>query len=157
MDATIVRPEHIVLIAVITRPLDLVIAREQHWYRLPAREAERLPCPDIVAFYQTAAFGPERWSVRTIAPVRGHELVRRRELLPDEAGHPRAGQRYLKLQLGPLVALPRPLVSPRWHRLTFLLTTGARLLAARDVPALVPDPAERELLWRPDEPLPPLR
>jgi hypothetical protein len=140
-------PDAVVLVAVITRPEDLALARDAGWYRLPEPQAARLPFPDVLAFYQTAAFGDERWSVRYAAPVRGRELVLRRDLLPGETGHPRAGQAYLKLQLGPLEMLPRPIVNPRWHHFTFLVTTGARLLAAHIVHDLVPSQAEHELLW----------
>lgn len=147
-------PDAVVLIAVVSQPEDLALAREQGWYRLPERQAARLPRPDVVAFYQTAAFGAERWSIRYAAPVRGHELALRRDLLPAEAGHPRAGQAYLKLQLGPLEDLPRPIFSPRWHHFTFLVTTGERLLTARIVHDLVPSQAEHDLLWLRDELLP---
>jgi len=140
-------PDAVVLVAVITRPEDLALARDAGWYRLPEPQAARLPFPDVLAFYQTAAFGAERWSVRYAAPVRGRELVLRRDLLPGETGHPRAGQAYLKLQLGPLELLPRPIANPSWHHFTFLVTTGARLLAARIIHDLVPSQAEHELLW----------
>jgi hypothetical protein len=60
----------------------------------------------------TKAFGEEKWSIRWYAPVRGHELVRRRDLLPDEA--------YYKLQLGPLMQLELAIHSLRWLRISFL-------------------------------------
>lgn len=50
--------------------------------------------------------------------------------------------------LGPLEALPRPIPSRRWRRLTFLYTTGERLLAAQEINELVIQPREREFLWR---------
>jgi hypothetical protein len=34
------------------------------------------------------------------APIQGHELVTRRDLIPSEPDHPHAGQWYYKLQLG---------------------------------------------------------
>src|SRR5687767_2283840 len=95
-------PDAIVLIAIITRPLDLPLPRDAHWYRLPLAHARRILIPAVLALYQTAAFGAERWSVRFFAPVRGHELTTRRDLLPAEPNHPRADQPYLEFQLGPL-------------------------------------------------------
>ncbi len=142
-----IESDSVVLIAVVPRPSDLALARDRGWYRLPEAQAARLPWPDILAFYQTAAFGTERWSVRYIAPVRGHELAVRRALLPGEPDHPRADGRYVTLQLGPLVVLPEPIVATGWRRVTFLVTTGARLLAARNLHDLVPSPAEHALLW----------
>jgi hypothetical protein len=142
-----IEPDAVVLVAVIAHPRDLTIAREQGWYRLPEAQAARLPWPEWLAFYQTAAFGPERWSVRYIAPVRGRELAVRRDLLPAESAHPRSSRRYVIAELGPLLVLPRPIVSERWRRVTFLVTNGARLLTARDLRGLVPDAAEHAVLW----------
>ena len=89
-------------------PRDLEIARLLGWYRIPLRSAPKVIAVDYLAFYQTAAFGDERWCIRYVAPVRGHELATRRELLRDEPDHPHADQEYFKVQLGPLLALPQP-------------------------------------------------
>jgi len=45
---------------------------------------------DRIAFYQTARFGEEKWAIHYTAPVLGHELVTRAELLRTEPGHPRS-------------------------------------------------------------------
>ncbi|MGC9334127.1 MAG: hypothetical protein ACP5JJ_08270, partial [Anaerolineae bacterium] len=63
----------------------------------------------------------------------GHELVTRRTLLPDEAGHPRASELYYKLQLGPLQQREPPIVSRRWRRITFIHTTWDRFQAAQEI------------------------
>lgn len=90
-------PESSVLVAVMNRPDDFERARDAHWYRIPARSAPKFFPPDYIAFYFTKAFGQDAFSIRWYAQVRGHELVTRRDLLPDEADHPRADQRYYKL------------------------------------------------------------
>ncbi|MEE8391247.1 MAG: hypothetical protein V3S14_10695, partial [Anaerolineae bacterium] len=66
-------------------------------------------------------------------PVRGHELVRRRDLFPDEPDHPRADNAYYKLQLGPLIQLELPVYSLRWRRITFIETTWDRFTAAEEI------------------------
>lgn len=140
-------PEAIVLVAVVRTRRDWRWIQEVHAYRIPLRHAPPLaPFVDFLAFYHTADFGPERWSVRHYAPVRGHELVRRRDLFPEEADHPRAEELYYLLQLGPLRTLPRPIPSRRWHRFVFLLTTGERLLQAEDLSELPVEGVERRLL-----------
>ncbi|MEI2689575.1 MAG: hypothetical protein V9H69_07605, partial [Anaerolineae bacterium] len=68
---------------------------------------------EYLAFYQTSAFGDEGCAVNYYAPVRRFHLLTRAELLPDEAGHPPGGDRYYKIELGPLQPLPRPVPSPR--------------------------------------------
>jgi hypothetical protein len=65
--------------------------------------------------------------------VRGHELARRRDLLPDEPDHPRADQEYYKLQLGPLERLDPPIISLRWRRVTFIETTWDRFQVAQEI------------------------
>jgi hypothetical protein len=83
-------------------------ARDAHWYRIPVRSAPKFFPPDYVAFYFTKPFGQDAFSIRWYAQVRGHELVTRRDLLPDEPDHPRAEQRYYKLQLGSWSNFPTP-------------------------------------------------
>jgi len=144
-----IHADDLVLVAVLRRPRDLDIARVLGWYRIPVGTAPRTLRVDWLAFYQTAGFGAERWSVRYAAPVRGFELVRRGELLLDEPGHPRADEPYFKVQLGPVLELPQPILSARWRRFVFLYTTGDRLLTAHDLTDLtVPTAPHRARLRR---------
>lgn len=141
--------EDLVLVAVVPRAKDLEIARVLGWYRIPVRRAPRMVAVDWLALYQTARCGPGPAGIYAVAPVHGHELATRADLLHAEADHPRAREAYYKLQLGPLMALPRPLVDGAWTRLTFLYTTGQRLLTARSLSELrIAAPAERQALWR---------
>jgi hypothetical protein len=142
------QPDSSVLVAVMNLPRDLALARDQHWYRIPQKTAPKFFPPDFVAFYFTRPFGAEAFSVRWYAQVRGHELLTRRDLLPDEARHPRADDSYYKLQLGPLLELPHPIPSKRWRRLTFVLTTGERLFSAWEINDLILGPREHDLMWR---------
>ena len=142
-------PEDLVLVAIARNPRDLEIARVLGWYRIPLAFSPKTLYVDWLAFYQTAAFGAERWSVRWVAPVRGYELTTRAALLRTDPDHPRADEPYIKLQLGPLERLIRPIASRRWHRFTFLYTTGEQMLTARDLRDLVLSGAhERAHLWR---------
>jgi hypothetical protein len=103
---------------------------------------------DWLAFYQTAKFGDEKWAINYVAPVRGHELTTRADLLRTQPDHPRAKEQYYKVQLGPLERLPRPIPSRKWRRLTFLYTTGERLLEAAELNDLIVQSTEREILWQ---------
>jgi len=103
---------------------------------------------DWLALYQTAKFGDEKWAINYVAPVRGHELTTRAQLLRTQPDHPRADEPYYKIQIGPLERLPRPIPSRAWRRITFLYTTGARLLQAEELNDLIVQSAEREQLWK---------
>ena len=56
-------------------------------------------------------------------------MLTRAELLPDEPDHPRAGDSYYKIEIGPLQPLPRPVPSRALRRIAFIPTTLSRLLA----------------------------
>ena len=122
-------PDARVLVCLINTPRDLEIARWDHWYRIPVKHAPS----DYLAFYLTEKFGDEKWAIHEYAQVRGHELVRRLDLFPDEPNHPRAHELYYKMQLGPLQRLPRPIPSLKWRRITFIQTTGDRLVNALEI------------------------
>jgi hypothetical protein len=122
-----------VLVAVMNRPKDLEIAQGQGWYRIPAGRAPKGVLSEYVAFYFTAAFAEEKWGIYYYARRLGHELVTRRDLLPDELDHPRVDARYYKLQLGPLWRKEPPILSQRWRRITFIHTTWDRFVDAREI------------------------
>jgi hypothetical protein len=136
-----IAPDARVLVCVVNHLRDLEIARWDHWYRIPLRFAPADYMADHLAFYLTSAFGDEKWAIREYADVRGHELARRIDLLPDQPGHSRAGYLYYKMQIGPLQRLSRPIPSRAWRRITFIETTGDRFMSALDISELVETPA----------------
>jgi hypothetical protein len=138
----------LILVAVLPARRDLEIARLLGWCRIPLRTAPKVIAVDYLAFYQPGSFGAQGGRIQYIAAVRGHELTTRAELLHEEADHPRAGEEYYKLQLGPLESLPAPILAEKWRRVTFFYTTGEYLLRARTIHELSVQSGERELLWR---------
>jgi hypothetical protein len=141
-------PGSLILVAVMTDTRDMEIARLLGWYRIPLKSAPRVIAVDYLAFYQTSAFGEDKWRIRYLAPVRGHELTTRAALLRDESDHPRANQEYYKIQLGPLIELRQPVLARKWRRITFFYTTGEYLTGACWVNDLVVKSDERKVLWQ---------
>jgi hypothetical protein len=140
--------DDVVLVALLNQPRDLEIARAEHWYRIPAKHAPaHLTQTRYVAFYLTKTFGDHKWTIREYAPVRGHELVRRRDLFPDQIDHPRANDAYYQLQLGALIELPRPIVSRSGRRLLFIWTTGDKFSRAVEINDLLGKRAADDALW----------
>lgn len=136
----IIYPDDRVLVAVINNLEDWQRVQDEHWYRLPTKHApEPVPNIDILAFYFTRAFGADKWAVHYYAHVEGHELLTRRDLLPAEPDHKRAGQWYYKFELGPLRHKVPPIISYNWRRITFIATTGDRFEAAEDINDLFED------------------
>lgn len=145
-----------VLVAVMNNPRDLRIAQTEHWYRIPIRRAPRQVGADYVAFYFTGAFPPDqRHQVRVYAPIRAYRLAQRIDLLPEESDHPRAADRYFKVEIGPLRELPRPIPSRRLRRITFIPTTLHKLLHAAEINDLWDAARDDDALWaalnQPDE------
>lgn len=138
-----------VLVVVLNNAADLSRVTDAGWYRIPQRRAPRRIGADYLAFYQTGAFRqqPEAQTISFIAPTRRYRLVTRRELLPDEADHPRASDYYYRIDIGPLERLSCPVRATTFRRLTFIHTTLARLLAADDVKDLFLDDDPFEQLW----------
>lgn len=142
-------PSDLVLVAFMPNPRDMEIARMLGWYRIPMRSAPKVVAVDWLAFYQPATFGDDhKWCIEVIAPVKGHELATRDMLFKDEPDHPAAREEYFKLQLGDLETLPNPIRAGKWKRVTFLYTTGERLLSSETINQLTVHDEERMVLWR---------
>ena len=136
------------LVVVVNSRDDLDRARNEGWYRIPLARAPKRVAAEHLAFYLTGAFPPaERWTVRWFGAVRGYHIVARRDLIPEEPTHPRADDRYYKVTLGPLTALPRPIPSRRLRRITFIPTTLARLQQAEEINDLWIKSSAQERLW----------
>lgn len=138
----------LILVCLVPLPRDLEIARLLGWYRIPLRTAPKVVAVDHLAFYQPASFGEAGGRIEWTAPVRGHELTTRAELLQDDNLHPRAREEYYRIQIGALERLSAPIPAEKWRRITFLYTTGEYLLRARTLRDLVVASDERALLWR---------
>ena len=136
----LIYPDDRVLIAVMNNKKDWQRVQDEHWYRIPAKHApEQVPNIDIIGFYFTKPFGENKWAVHYYARVTGHELVTRQDLIPAEPHHKRADQWYYKIELGPLHHKLPPILSDKWRRITFILTTGDRFEAATEVGDLLAD------------------
>jgi len=127
-----------VLVAIINSRADLDIAREEHWYRIPVAQVEKLKQrgdwqPQWLAFYQTKIFDAEAYTVTYYAKVEQIRQVYRWELFPSQPHDAKSEQCYYKLELSPLQRLTRAIASKRLRRITFIPTTLQQLQAAQDV------------------------
>ena len=139
----------LVMVALIPSPRDLDIARLLGWYRIPLKTAPKIIAVDHLAFYQPSAFPKgDQMLIRWLAPIRGHELTTRSEILQNQPDHPRAREEYFKLQLGPLIELSEPIPAKGWKRITFFYTTGERVKLAQSINDLPVHDEERPILWQ---------
>ena len=148
MNSSYLSPLALILVAIIPSPEDLKLARMLGWYRIPLRTSPRIINVDYLAFYQPASFRDRKWRVEYLAPLLGHELTTRLDLLQEQIDHPRARDDYFKIQLGPMQRLRQPISAGDWKRFTFLYTTGEYIKGAKTLTDLTVQPSERRALWR---------
>lgn len=141
-------PSRRVLVALMNNRRDFAIARDQHWYRIPVKSAPRGIDSRYLAFYQTTAFGAEKWSIQYRAEVERLETVARIELLPDEPQHPRAQEKYFQFHLHELEQLSRPIISRRGRRIVFIPTTLSKFNLATEINDLFHESPLEDLLWK---------
>lgn len=122
-----------VLVGVINRKKDLDQARFGHWYRIPHGRAAKGIHAEYMAFFLSRSFGSENGAIRFYARRTGHELTRRRDLLPDEPQHKRANNLYYKIQLGELREKVPPVLNPTRRPVVFIHTTWDRFMAAEQI------------------------
>lgn len=126
-------PEDRVLVGVINRKKDFLIAQEQHWYRIPYGKAPKGIHAEYIAFFFSSAFGELNGSIHYYARKTGLELATRAELLPEESDHPRAAEVYHKLQFRELQAKVPPILNTSKRRLSFIYTTWDRFVHATTI------------------------
>jgi len=143
-----VRTAERVLVAIVPRPDDWALVINERWYRIPLAKAPERVGAEYLAFYLPARFGELGCSIRYYASIERYRLVKRRDLLPDQTRHPRADDRYLKLELGPLLELPHPIPAAKLRRVTFIATTLDRLLAAQEINDLWLRETAKDRLWQ---------
>ncbi len=126
-------PEDRVLVGVINRKRDLKIALEQCWYRIPQDKMPQGVFAEYIAFFLSRAFKERNGAIHYYAPRTGVELAYRRDLLPEEAGHPRADKVYYKVQLDEVRLKQPPIRNTTRRSISFIYTTWDRFLAAKTI------------------------
>lgn len=140
-------PAQRVLVALMPYARDLDIARAQGWYRTRVSAAPKPTEFGWLAFYQGEEFGEDAWAIRYCAKVKGFEIVKRRDLLPDEWDHNRANQDYYKIHIGELQPLPQPIISRRQRFIVFISTTLAKFQQAEEINDLFHESPLEDEMW----------
>ena len=127
-------PDDRVLVGAITRKKDLKRARDAHWYRIPQAKITRGIHAEYLAFFvNSRVAGRSESGIYYFARRAGVELAYRRDLLPDEAAHPRADEVYYKVQLTDWQEKSPPILNPSRRSISFIYTTWDRFVHAREI------------------------
>lgn len=124
--------DKIVLVSVLKNKRDFDILSTERWYRIPAAHAPKHQF-DYLAFYQPASFGRQGKRIQYYARVLDYRTVKRDELLLDEPNHPSAANDYLRIRVGKIRKLSRPVRNIIPRRISFGFTTLNRLLKSKDI------------------------
>ncbi|HEX3053847.1 MAG TPA: hypothetical protein VHP83_24530 [Aggregatilineaceae bacterium] len=119
-------PEDRILVGVINRKRDFEKVQAEGWYRIPQGRFPKGIQTEYVAFFFSQAFKELNGGIHFYAPFQGVELVYRRDLLPEEASHPRANELYYKVQLGELRRRETAILNPTRRSVAFIYTTWDR-------------------------------
>jgi len=131
-------PEDRVLVGVINRQRDADHLLRYLWYRIPLwRMPNGFGAEYLALFFSGSAARPYGASgIYYYGRLRGVELHKRCDLLPQESDHPRAQEIYYRLHLAALLSKDPPISNRQGRRVSFIWTTGERFLAAEDVSEL---------------------
>lgn len=127
-------PDDRVLVGVINRRRDFEHARDRHWYRIPQERAPHGVYAEYIAFFLSGrTFREQSGGIHYYAARKGLELLRRRDLLPDEPDHKNADRVYYKVQLEPLQSRVPPIFNPTRRAISFIYTTWDRFVHAGEI------------------------
>jgi very-short-patch-repair endonuclease len=138
------------LIALLKYENDLEIALKQKWYRIPVKTAPKMVRDErlkYLALYQPKAFKENAFQIRWVGEVRDISIVKRKELLPEETGHPRSEEDYYRIELTELHPLSHPIISQRKRRMLFITTTFGRFQQAHEINDLFFESPIEERMW----------
>jgi hypothetical protein len=121
-----------VLVGVLKDKRDKKILSKEHWYRIPTAHFPRRKFK-YIAFYQPAIFGKSGKRIEYYAKVLKTEVRRRIDLIPKEQGHPRARDTYVKIVVGDLKKLSRPIRNIIPRRISFGFTSLKKLLSSKNI------------------------
>jgi very-short-patch-repair endonuclease len=136
-----------VLVAIMNKKADLGILQGQGWYRIPVAKAPKRWPPKWLGFYQTKVFGDEAFAVHYYGLVRAIQIVRRRDLFPNEPPNPKSERQYYQIHLHSLERLPAPIYSRRLRRIVFIPTTWQKFSRAAEINDLFDESPLEDRLW----------
>jgi very-short-patch-repair endonuclease len=139
-----------VLIAIMNNKKDFAIAMNRNWYRIPVDHAPlnvRNKEVKYLGFYHTKVFKEYAFSIRWVGKVNKIEIVKRRELFPDDVENSKSDNEYYKISFKNLKELKTPIISNRPRRILFIPTDKAHLDNAREINEIFFGSPIEEKLW----------
>lgn len=125
-------PDDRVLVGVVNRKKDFLIAQNDLWYRVPQNQMPHGVNAEYIALFLSGKpFKDKSGGVAYFAQITGFELKRRKELLPDE--DKRADEIYYQIQFKKLIEKDPPILNESKRSISFIRTTWDRLISAKTI------------------------
>jgi len=125
-------PDDRVLVGVVNRKKDFLIAQNDHWYRVPQKQLPHGVNAEYIALFLSGkTFKEKSGGVAYFARITGFELRRRKDLLPDEDKNP--DDVYYQIQFKSLIEKAPPIVNESKRSIAFVRTTWDRFVSARTI------------------------
>ena len=135
------------LVATLKEKSDPAILQEQGWYRIPLAHAPRRWPPRWLGFYQPKVFKEEAYRVRYFGEVANIEVVKRKEMFPNEFISAKSEREYYQVHLKKIEERNEPIISTRPRRLVFIPTTWEKFILAEQMNDLFDDSPLEDRLW----------
>ena len=135
------------LIAILNKPADFAILRDDLWYRIPIASAPKPWPPEWLAFYQTKIFSNAAFAVRYYGHISKIKTVIRREIFPQEIHNPKSDRKYYQIFIDRLQELPKPILSRRRRRIVFIPSTLHKLTNAVEINDLYHGSPLEDRMW----------
>lgn len=127
-------PDDRVLVGVIKRKRDLKTLLESRWYRIPQAQLKRGIHAEYLAFFLSGkVFKEQSGGIHYYARIKGLELQYRRDLLPNEANHPRADDVYYQIVFDDVIEKIPAVLNPTKRTIAFIHTTWDRFVNATEI------------------------
>src|ERR1700690_4232024 len=96
-----------VLVALLKGKSDLVILKEQGWYRIPVGHKPKRWPPEYIAFYQPKDFGKEAFRIRYFGRISKINKEENQALFPSKPKGEKSNKLYYRIEIEKLEKLPR--------------------------------------------------
>lgn len=136
------------LIAILKEKSDFTILQEQGWYRIPVVSAPKRWPPKWMAFYQPRYFKDDAYKIRYHGQVKDIQLVKRKDLFPNELPSTLSEREYYKIRFEKLEELANPIPSYRPRRIVFIPTTREKFENAEQINDLFDDSPLEDQMWK---------
>lgn len=138
------------LVGIVPRKELWPLIQKERWYHIPVESApQNIALIEYLAFYFPKVFGKEyQYKVVHFAKVLNIEIVKRIEFFPSEFNHKRAFDDYLRISIGNIQKLPKPIPSKRWRRIVHIPTSLEKLMTAEEINDLYDTSPLEEKVYR---------